>query len=225
VLAGIVAIKEMEGPEIPFKPGRTDYVDETKLPPRGRLPDGSKGGDHLRQVFYRMGFNDQEIVALSGAHNLGRCHSDRSGFEGAWVPNPTRFSNSYFRLMVSMDWKEKTLKNGVKQFVNVDEDTGTELMMLPSDLALRDDKEFRKWVDLYAKDKERFFEDFSKAFGKLVELGLKRDGKGNVINSDNKYGGYISAPKKSDDPGAPEKVGDGEAAPLAKENKKFKAKL
>jgi cytochrome c peroxidase len=29
-----------------------------------------------------MGFNDQEIVALSGAHALGRCHSDRSGFKG-----------------------------------------------------------------------------------------------------------------------------------------------
>jgi hypothetical protein len=28
---------------------------------------GAKGpGDHLRKVFYRMGFNDQEIVALSG---------------------------------------------------------------------------------------------------------------------------------------------------------------
>ncbi len=26
-----------------------------------------------------MGFNDQEIVALSGAHALGRCHPDRSG--------------------------------------------------------------------------------------------------------------------------------------------------
>lgn len=26
----------------------------------------------LRDVFYRMGFNDREIVALSGAHALGR---------------------------------------------------------------------------------------------------------------------------------------------------------
>jgi len=25
----------------------------------------------------RQGFNDQEIVALSGAHALGRCHTDR----------------------------------------------------------------------------------------------------------------------------------------------------
>ena len=30
-------------------------------------PAGASGpGDHLRKVFYRMGFNDQEIVALSG---------------------------------------------------------------------------------------------------------------------------------------------------------------
>lgn len=33
----------------------------------------------------RMGFNDQEIVALCGAHTLGRCHSDRSGFLGPWT--------------------------------------------------------------------------------------------------------------------------------------------
>ena len=33
----------------------------------GPFPGGAKGpGDHLRNVFYRMGFNDQEIVALSG---------------------------------------------------------------------------------------------------------------------------------------------------------------
>lgn len=39
-----------------------------------QLPDASQGAEHLREVFYRMGFNDREIVALSGAHTLGRCH-------------------------------------------------------------------------------------------------------------------------------------------------------
>ena len=30
-------------------------------------PDGSpKAGDHLRKILYRMGFNDEKIVALSG---------------------------------------------------------------------------------------------------------------------------------------------------------------
>lgn len=63
----------MGGPDIAWVGGRTDYTDDSKLPPRGRLPDGALGAEHLRFIFYRMGFNDQEIVALSGAHNLGRC--------------------------------------------------------------------------------------------------------------------------------------------------------
>lgn len=29
-----------------------------------------------------FGTQDQEIVCLSGAHALGRCHPDRSGFDG-----------------------------------------------------------------------------------------------------------------------------------------------
>jgi hypothetical protein len=32
---------------------------------------------HIRNVFYRMGLNDQAIVALSGAHTLGRARPDR----------------------------------------------------------------------------------------------------------------------------------------------------
>jgi catalase (peroxidase I) len=37
-----------------------------------------------------MGFDDREIVALIGAHSLGRCHRDRSGFEGPWTNGVTR---------------------------------------------------------------------------------------------------------------------------------------
>nr|POE47320.1 putative heme-binding peroxidase [Quercus suber] len=225
-LAGVVAIQEMGGPQIPWKGGRTDYVDDSKLPPRGRLPDAAQGNDHLRSIFYRMGFNDQEIVALSGAHNLGRCHSDRSGFQGAWVNNPTRFSNTYFKLMLGREWKEKTLDNGVRQFVYYDEDAEEELMMLPTDLALLSDPSFRKWVELYADNKDKFFEDFSAVFAKLIELGIIRDGQGKILNSDNVKGGYHSAPKKSDEAGAEGKVDRyGEADALQKENKQYRSRL
>jgi cytochrome c peroxidase len=229
-LAGVVAIKEMDGPAIPWRGGRTDYVDDSKLPPRGRLPDGAKGSDHLRWIFNRMGFNDQEIVALSGAHNLGRCHSDRSGFEGKWVNNPTRFSNQYFRLLLSLQWKKKTLKNGIEQFVNYDEDTETELMMLPTDIALIQDKSFRRWVELYARDQERFFSDFTKVFEKLIELGIQRDAEGKITNSDNDKGGYHAAPKKKATPGSSAKSTDdkaesSEGEPLMQENKMFRARL
>jgi len=225
ILAGVVAVQEMGGPEIEFKAGRTDFVDDSRLPPRGRLPDGAQGAEHIRFVFGRMGFSDQEIVALSGAHNLGRCHNDRSGFHGAWVQNPTRFSNTYFRLMLSEDWKEKTLDNGVRQFFYYDEDLEQELMMLPTDLALLHDEHFRPWVELYAKDRERFFADFAKVFAKLIELGIQRDEEGRITNSDNVNGGYHSAPKKSGEPGKPKEAGDGEAEPLSKENQHFRARL
>jgi cytochrome c peroxidase len=71
----------MGGPTIPWSYGRIDQP-VSAVTPDGRLPNadsGPKGSDqsdaiHLRTIFNRMGFNDQEIVALSGAHALGRCH-------------------------------------------------------------------------------------------------------------------------------------------------------
>lgn len=81
-LAGVVAVKAMGGPDVPWYPGRTDASSGDACPPDGRLPSGSKGRHHLRDIFYRMGFDDQEIVALSGGHTVGRCHKDRSGFLG-----------------------------------------------------------------------------------------------------------------------------------------------
>lgn len=52
--------------------------------------------------------------------------------------------------------------------------TCPELMMLPTDLALIEDAAFKPWVEAYADDKDLFFDDFSKAFAKLIELGVKR---------------------------------------------------
>lgn len=125
-LGGVCAIQEMQGPKIPWRPGRIDGF-EHQVTPDGRLPDASQAQDHLRQIFGRMGlvfsfscfvcfaglfhffsmrrrlricltdpaapllfgylftlisktnsFNDQEIVALSGAHAVGRCHTGES---------------------------------------------------------------------------------------------------------------------------------------------------
>lgn len=167
-LAGVVAVQEMNGPTLKWRPGRSDLPAE-KCTPDGRLPDASKGNDHLRSIFGRMGFNDVEIVALSGAHSLGRCHTDRSGFSGPWTRAPTTFSNEYFKLLLSEKWVEKKW-NGPKQFV--DAKTG-ELMMLPTDLALLSDPIFKKQVEAYANDGAAFSKDFAAACVKLFELGVK----------------------------------------------------
>jgi cytochrome c peroxidase len=223
-LAGVVAIKAMDGPEIEWKAGRTDFVDDSLLPPRGRLPDGSQAQDHIRHVFYRMGFNDQEIVALSGAHNLGRCHSDRSGFEGKWVNNATRFSNQYYKLLLKLKWEKKQLNREgapwqwVARTAAMDEDDEP-LMMLPTDYSLVQDKAFKVWVEKYADDKDLFYDHFSKVFAKLIELGLHRDEDGIARFSHLEKGNYESAPQKSDQPGAAGVGRDGEAEKAAKENK------
>lgn len=193
-LAGVVAIQEMGGPVIPWRPGRVDAVSEKACTPDGRLPDALKGADHIRAIFGRMGFNDQEIVALSGAHALGRCHTTRSGFTGPWTRAPTTFSNEYFRLLLEEKWVEKTREGagpwkGPKQ--NTDAKTG-ELMMLVTDLLLVSDPGFAVYTKKYAADKDAFFKDFAAAFAKLEELGVPfaaesktlkftRDAKGNVL--------------------------------------------
>lgn len=43
-------------------------------------------------------------------------------------------------------------------------------MMLPADIAFIQDKEFKKYVTMYAQDQKLFFEDFAKAFQKLEEV-------------------------------------------------------
>lgn len=176
-LAGVVAIQQLGGPTIGWRAGRVDALDPSAVTPDGRLPDADKGSSEktrkgLRETFNRMGFNDQEIVALSGAHALGRCHATSSGYVGPWTPTPTVFNNLYFSLLLNVKWtpNEKITSQGGK--FQYQDPTG-KLMMLPSDLALIEDPEFMKYVQLYAKDQKTFFKDFSVAFQKLEELGTK----------------------------------------------------
>lgn len=174
-LAGAVAVEEMGGPKIKWCPGRVDKASGNDCPPDGRLPDAAQGAQHLRDVFYKMGMNDQEIVALSGAHTFGRCHTDRSGFWGPWSRAPTTFSNLYFVELFENKWTPKRW-NGPDQF----EDPTGELMMLPTDLAIVQDPSFRKYAQMYYKDEAKFAQDFSAAFSKLMALGC---GGSNSSNS------------------------------------------
>ncbi|KAG1806117.1 cytochrome C peroxidase [Suillus subaureus] len=166
-LAGVAAVQEMAGPKVPWRPGRIDGF-ESHVPPDGRLPDASQGAQHIRDIFYRMGFDDQEIVALCGAHALGRCHADRSGYDGPWTFSPTMFTNDFYKLLFDEKWVWKKW-NGPKQL----EDKKTKsLMMLPTDYVLTQDKSFKKYAKAYADDVDLFFKDFSAAFAKLLELGV-----------------------------------------------------
>jgi catalase (peroxidase I) len=65
-LAGVTSIKELGGPTIGWSSGRTDQPVEA-VTENGRLPNADSGkplsdkadSDHLRKIFYRMGFDDR----------------------------------------------------------------------------------------------------------------------------------------------------------------------
>ncbi|KAL5557529.1 hypothetical protein UlMin_039765 [Ulmus minor] len=148
-LAGIVAVEVTGGPSIDFVPGRKD---SNESPEEGRLPDATQGASHLRDVFYRMGLTDKDIVALSGGHTLGRAHKERSGFDGPWTKEPMKFDNSYF---------VELLKG---------ESEG--LLKLPTDKVLILDPHFLTYVELYAENEDAFFTDYAASHKKLSELGF-----------------------------------------------------
>ncbi|XP_057809413.1 L-ascorbate peroxidase 3-like isoform X2 [Salvia miltiorrhiza] len=148
-LAGVVAVEVTGGPTIDFVGGRKDSM---ASPEEGRLPDAKQGASHLRNVFNRMGLSDQDIVALSGGHTLGRAHAERSGFQGPWTRDPLKFDNSYFLELLRGD--------------------STGLLKLPTDKVLVEDPQFRKFVTLYAEDEEAFFRDYAASHKRLSELGF-----------------------------------------------------
>lgn len=150
-LAGVVAVEVTGGPIIPFIPGRVDAPQGTQ--DGGALPVPTGDAAHLRTIFYRLGLNDRDIVVLSGAHTLGRAHKDRSNFDGNLSKNPMTFDNDYFAELLRGDNTPGVIK-------------------MPSDMALMADETFRRYVQLYAKDQNAFFQHYAESHKKMSELGF-----------------------------------------------------
>ncbi|KAI8800111.1 heme peroxidase [Cladochytrium replicatum] len=170
-LAGVVAIEYglQRAGNTTAKPvwraGRID-ADESATTPDGRLPDATKGADHLRNIFYRMGLSDKDIVALSGAHTLGRMHPDRSGFEGPWVLDPLAFDNTFFVDLLKSDyWTLGQASTGNAQYWSPDKTA-----MVNTDMVLAKDPAFRVYVEKYAASNDAFVADFFESYQKLLEL-------------------------------------------------------
>ncbi len=142
-IAGAVGVRKLGGPEIHVGVGRVDNI---KKGPESQLPDRHDSVNKLKHRFELMGLSSRDLVALSGAHTIGK--ADGKPF----TEDFKRFSNSYFVALVSKD--ASTTEN-----------------MLPSDLQLREDPELWEIVQEYAESEERFFEDFAESYRHLVCLG------------------------------------------------------
>jgi L-ascorbate peroxidase len=184
------AVQAMGGPTIRMKYGRLDAASspETSVAPFG-LPDALPpfGGPsnckddpaaHLRYVFYKYGFDDQGIVALSGAHTVGRAFKDRSGAVEYGYSNPTTYTKT------GCPWAGKSQTNGGQSwtkswlkfdnsYFNLEGEKDKCCVVFPTDAILAKDPGFKPHFEKYAKDQNAFFTDYAKAHKQLSELGSK----------------------------------------------------
>ncbi|CCD22260.1 cytochrome-c peroxidase NDAI_0A01020 [Naumovozyma dairenensis CBS 421] len=165
-LGGVTAVQEMQGPKIPWRPGRVDQP-ESATPANGRLPDADTDAKYVRNYFARLNMNDREVVALMGAHALGKTHLENTGYEGPWGFANNTFTNEFFLNLLNEDWKWEKNEAGNMQWGS---DKG--FMMLPADMALVQDPKYLPIVKEYANDLDTFCKDFAKAFSKLLENGI-----------------------------------------------------
>ncbi|KAJ3701750.1 hypothetical protein LUZ61_005455 [Rhynchospora tenuis] len=170
-LASATAIEEAGGPKIPMKYGRVDVATPEQCPPEGRLPAAGppSPADHLREVFYRMGLNDKEIVALSGAHTLGRSRPERSG----WGKPETKYTKDGPGAPGGQSWTVQWLKFDNSYFKDIKERRDADLLVLPTDAVLFEDPSFKVYAEKYAEDQDAFFKDYAEAHAKLSNLGAK----------------------------------------------------
>ncbi|VAI15011.1 unnamed protein product [Triticum turgidum subsp. durum] len=165
-LASATAVEEAGGPKIPMIYGRVDVSAPEQCPPEGRLPACSNN-------FSVMGaINDYlEIVALSGAHTLGRSRPERSG----WGKPETKYTKNGPGAPGGQSWTSQWLKFDNSYFKDVKERRDEDLLVLPTDAVLFEDSSFKIYAEKYAEDQDTFFEDYAEAHAKLSNLGSKFD--------------------------------------------------
>jgi len=208
-MASALAVELAGGPEIDMKYGRWSVPDgDCCVKPDSRegfadnagLPDGeapfgcgaATPAEHLRNVFgKKMGFTDQEIVALAGAHTIGRIFKERSGACPFGYGNAAASKYTKDDCIARHDrakgigmagggaWTKNWLTFDNTYFSQPKDENGypldKNLVWLSTDACLFTDPVFRPTAELYARDQGAFFQDYAKAHKKLSELGSHFD--------------------------------------------------
>lgn len=144
--AGAVAVYKTGGPKMYLKTGRTD---SDSAGARIHFLSSDINIKELLEKFSTMGFGAKDLVALSGAHTIGRAN-------GLPITEDLfRFSNSYYKNLLAFC-------NGMRM---------ENLGVLNSDIALLDFRETRSLIELYARDEITFFKEFAESYQKLSYLG------------------------------------------------------
>ncbi|GLT35451.1 hypothetical protein SLA2020_099020 [Shorea laevis] len=150
------------------------------------LPRPTMPMSQIIDMFAKRGFTIQETVALSGAHTVGFSHCKEFSFN---LKNDTQYNPRFAQalqqacagypqnptLSVFNDIMTPNKFDNL-YFQNLPKGLG----VLESDHSLYSDPRTIPFVELYAKDQNKFFQDFAIAMQKLSLYGIKT-GRGGEI--------------------------------------------
>ncbi|CAN1162726.1 Peroxidase 63 [Linum perenne] len=168
--------------------GRLDYRVSKSSSVPGNLPLPSMSMSQMIDMFAARGFSVQEMVALSGAHTIGFSHCEE--FSRDLYNNTAGGYNPRFAVALQKacaNYKKDpsiSVFNDImtpNKFDNVYyQNLPKGLGLLASDHGLVKDDRTRPFVEMYAKDENKFFRDFGIAMQKLSVYGIKTGRRGEI---------------------------------------------
>merc|ERR1712151_444017 len=189
-MGSATAIEVLGGPKIPIKYGRVDGNPVELAPPPFGLPaalpefahpgvkDPKDPAEHLRFVFDKYEMDDKDIVALSGAHTIGRAYKERSGAVAEGYQGGTAYTRAGCPYLANSEtrggrsWTKDWLKFNNSYYADMAK-ADKECIAFPTDKVLMTDPKFKPHFDLFAKDEKAFFAAYQQSHKKLSELGCK----------------------------------------------------
>ncbi len=128
-----------------------------------------------------------EQQGLGWANKCGKGNAEdtiTSGLEGSWTMNPTEWTHQYFGNLFNFEWKQTRSPAGAVQWIPTDEaaaqlapdahdpDKRHAPIMFTTDIALKEDPEFRKVSQRFYENPEEFELAFAKAWFKLTHRDM-----------------------------------------------------
>ncbi len=125
--------------------------------------------------------------ALGWKNNYGSgkgAETITSGLEGAWTPTPTKWDNSFLRVLFKYEWNLQRSPAGAFQWVAINPDEEDKVIdahnpdkkhppiMLTTDLVLKLDPEFAEISKRFLENHTLFEEAFAKAWFKLTHRDM-----------------------------------------------------
>lgn len=128
-----------------------------------------------------------EDLGLGWKNSFGKGNAEdtiTSGIEGAWTATPTKWDNSYLKLLFKYDWQQTKSPAGATQWIPTDESAANLVpdahidgkfhapVMTTADLALRFDPEYEKISKRFLEDFDAFSDAFARAWFKLTHRDM-----------------------------------------------------